>query len=137
MVIMSGGNGVRSARGCALGTALLSAVFLFSACASAAPGQSEAGRSAPPAVSTSGPVRGGDAVNATTAPEAPKTRPFRWAGQSPASDAGLYVAMERGYFAEQGIQLDYVQFNSASEMVPSLATRQSDGGGLAVNPATI
>src|SRR5262249_5718667 len=135
MVTMSGGNRVRSAR--ALGAVLLSAVFLFSGCASAAPRQPEAGPTAPTPTSPAAPARGGDATVAPTAPEAVKTETFRWAGQSPASDAGLYVAIERGYFAEQGIQLDYVQFNSASEMVPSLATRQSDGGGLAVNPATI
>ena len=128
---------MRSARRGACGAVLLSAVFLLSACAAAAPRQPEAASSAPPAASPSGPVRGGDATTNPLAPDAPKTQAFRWAGQSPASDAGLYVAMERGYFAEQGIQLDYVQFNSASEMVPSLATRQSDGGGLAVNPATI
>ena len=85
---------------CALGTVLLSAVFLLSACASAAPRQPEAGASAPTAVSPAAPASGGDATTAATAPEAPKTRTFRWAGQSPASDAGLYVAMERGYFAE-------------------------------------
>jgi NitT/TauT family transport system substrate-binding protein len=68
-------------------------------------------------------------------PAAPQT--FRWAGQSPASDAGLYVAMERGYFAQVGVQLEYAHFSSASEMVPALATQQVEGGGLAVNPATI
>jgi NitT/TauT family transport system substrate-binding protein len=45
--------------------------------------------------------------------------------------------MERGYFAEQGVDLDYVNFGSASEMVPALATRQAEGGGIAVNSATI
>jgi NitT/TauT family transport system substrate-binding protein len=45
--------------------------------------------------------------------------------------------MDRGYFVEQGIELDYENFASASEMVPALATRQVDGGGIAVNAATI
>src|SRR5690349_10744304 len=107
---MIGGNRVASARGGACGAVLLSAVFLLSACAAAAPRQPEVSQSAPPAAAPSGPVRGGDAATTPTAPEAVKTQTFRWAGQSPASDAGLYVAMERGYFAEQGIQLDYVQF---------------------------
>jgi NitT/TauT family transport system substrate-binding protein len=47
------------------------------------------------------------------------------------------MAMDRGYFAEQGLQLDYVAFQSASDMVPALATRQVEGGGLSVNAATI
>ena len=62
---------------------------------------------------------------------------FRLAGQFPATDAGVYVAMERGYFAEQGVDLEYMNFGSASEMVPALATRQADGAGIAVNSATI
>ena len=67
----------------------------------------------------------------------PTAQIFRWAGQFPATDAGIYLAMERGYFAEQGVELDYVNFGSASEMVPALATRQAEGGGIAVNSATI
>jgi NitT/TauT family transport system substrate-binding protein len=59
------------------------------------------------------------------------------AGQAPATDAGIFVAMERGYFAEQGVDLDYVVFASGSDMIPALATRQVDGAGAAVNPATI
>ncbi len=67
----------------------------------------------------------------------PALQPFRWAGQAPATDAGLFIALERGYFAEQGVELEYLPFASASDMVPALATRQADGGGLAVNAATI
>ncbi len=45
--------------------------------------------------------------------------------------------MERGYFREQRIELQYVNFGSASEMIPALATKRIDAGGIAVNAATI
>src|SRR5438270_1027002 len=93
-----------------------------------------------PASSTAVAAPGAGASTAAPSPAAaasPGMQTFRWAGQFPATDAGIYMAMERGYFAEQGIDLEYVNFGSASEMVPALATRQSDGGGIAVNSATI
>ena len=112
-------------------------VLLFAACAAEA-------RPAPPAPKpasgTAAAEPGAGASAAATSPAAaasPAMQPFHWAGQFPATDAGIYVAMERGYFAEQGVDLEYVNFGSASEMVPALATRQSDGGGIAVNSATI
>ena len=43
------------------------------------------------------------------------------------SSAGNYLATELGYFAEEGIQLDYVRGNP-SDMVPALASRQVDVG---------
>jgi NitT/TauT family transport system substrate-binding protein len=45
------------------------------------------------------------------------------------SDAGLYIAQERGYFREQGIEIDLGQFQAAQQMVPLLATGQLDVGG--------
>jgi NitT/TauT family transport system substrate-binding protein len=123
----------------------------LAACAPGAPpgppnaGGERAATSAPASGSAASPASA--PAPAATAP-APAARPagttalapaqrFRWAGQSPATDAGLFVAIERGYFAEQGVDLDYQDFASASDMVPALATRQMDGGGIAVNAATI
>jgi NitT/TauT family transport system substrate-binding protein len=45
--------------------------------------------------------------------------------------------MDQGYFAEQGLDIEYVNFASGSDIVPALATRQVEGGGIAVNAATI
>ncbi len=72
---------------------------------------------------------------APTAAPAPQT--FRQAGQSPATDAGIFVALDRGYFAEQGIDLDYVGFAAAADMVPAVATRQVHGAGFAINAPVI
>jgi NitT/TauT family transport system substrate-binding protein len=45
------------------------------------------------------------------------------------SDAGVYVAIDEGYFAEQGIELDLLTFDSAANMVAPLATSQLEVGG--------
>jgi NitT/TauT family transport system substrate-binding protein len=119
----------------------LAALVAMAAACAPAPAAPAKPASAPTAAPAK-PAAAAPAVAPAATTPAPAAKPaapqaFRWAGQSPASDAGLYVAMERGYFAEQGVQLEYVHFSSASEMVPALATQQVEGGGLAVNPATI
>ena len=43
-------------------------------------------------------------------------------------EAGQIIALERGYFAEQGIHVEYVDFDSAARMIPSLAVGQLDVG---------
>ncbi len=45
-----------------------------------------------------------------------------------ASDAGLYIAIEKGYFKEQGIEIERTRFNTAAEMVAPLGTGQLDVG---------
>ena len=39
-----------------------------------------------------------------------------------ASDAGLFIAAERGYFKELGIQVEFVWFPSSAEMLPMVAS---------------
>ena len=46
-----------------------------------------------------------------------------------ASDAAIYIADEKGYFEEQGIQLELIPFRSAAETVPSLGSGDLDVGG--------
>jgi NitT/TauT family transport system substrate-binding protein len=45
------------------------------------------------------------------------------------SDAGIYIAEEKGYFREQGLELDKTRFQTAVEMVAPLGTGQLDVGG--------
>src|SRR3954453_23303502 len=104
------------------------------ACApGASPAPSSAAQPAGLAAATGAPA----AEAPTAVPAAAAPQRFRWAGQAPATDAGLFVAMDRGYFAEQGVEIDYVNFSSAADMVPALATRQVEGGGISVNAPTI
>jgi NitT/TauT family transport system substrate-binding protein len=43
-----------------------------------------------------------------------------------ATEAGLYLGIERGYFAEQGLQIELEDFNTAATEVPALGTNQID-----------
>ncbi|MBX5493391.1 MAG: ABC transporter substrate-binding protein, partial [Chloroflexi bacterium] len=45
------------------------------------------------------------------------------------SDAGVYLGIDEGYFAEEGIEVETVTFDSAANMVAPLATNQLDAGG--------
>jgi NitT/TauT family transport system substrate-binding protein len=44
------------------------------------------------------------------------------------SEAGQFIALERGYFAEQGLIIEYSQFNAAGQMTPHLASGRLDVG---------
>ncbi len=50
-----------------------------------------------------------------------------------ASDAGLYVALEKGYFAEFGLKVELVTFTNAATMIAPLGGGQLDVGGGAVS----
>lgn len=45
------------------------------------------------------------------------------------SDAAIFIANDKGFFREQGIELETTRFNSAAQMVAPLATGQLDIGG--------
>jgi len=49
------------------------------------------------------------------------------------SDAGFFVPIEKGYFAEQGIAIEFVPFRSAADMIAPLGVGQIDIGGGAVS----
>jgi NitT/TauT family transport system substrate-binding protein len=49
-------------------------------------------------------------------------------GVTPTADAPTWIPIEKGYFEEQGIQLELINVATASEAVPSLGTGQIDVG---------
>ncbi len=59
----------------------------------------------------------------------------RFATQFGSGGIPLYLAVDRGYFQQEGIDLEFVPFSSNSEMVPSLSTNQVEAGGVSVNAA--
>jgi NitT/TauT family transport system substrate-binding protein len=46
------------------------------------------------------------------------------------SDAGLFIAQDRGYFAEEGLQIEITRVNGAAEAMPHLTTGQLDAAGV-------
>ncbi|HEY7065435.1 MAG TPA: ABC transporter substrate-binding protein [Chloroflexota bacterium] len=117
------------------GGALLLGLLLTVGCAApsapakpapiAAPSPQAPAASAPP---TSAPAA------AASAPPAPVH--VRVASQFAATDVGHYIAVERGYYQEEGLDVELVSFADASAMIPSLATDQVEVGGIGPNPAT-
>ncbi|HZU07557.1 MAG TPA: ABC transporter substrate-binding protein [Chloroflexota bacterium] len=50
------------------------------------------------------------------------------------TDAPFYLALERGYLREEGLDLETIAFDSGQQMVAPLAADQLDAGGGAVGP---
>ncbi len=66
-------------------------------------------------------------------PPAPATAPpplttLKIAGQPSISSAARYIAIERGYLREEGIDLEQVHSDTSAQMLPSLAAGQIDMG---------
>ncbi|HLH22324.1 MAG TPA: ABC transporter substrate-binding protein [Chloroflexota bacterium] len=53
------------------------------------------------------------------------------------AEAGLYVALERGYFADEGISPDFITFDTGAKAIPALATGQVDASGGAFSPGFV
>jgi ABC-type nitrate/sulfonate/bicarbonate transport system substrate-binding protein len=70
------------------------------------------------------------------APLAPPVK-VRIGVQYTAADGSYFIAAERGYFEQLGLEAEFEYFASASDMIPALATGQLDLGALGYNPATL
>ncbi|HLI26123.1 MAG TPA: ABC transporter substrate-binding protein [Chloroflexota bacterium] len=51
------------------------------------------------------------------------------------AEAGLYIALERGYFAAEGLALELIPFDSGARGLPALAASQVEVSGGAFSPA--
>src|SRR5690349_16743995 len=64
-----------------------------------------------------------------SAPE-PQLRTVRFGSTQALSDAGVFIARDRGYFREQGIDVDYVAFQSGPDtMIPMASGDLEIGSG--------
>jgi NitT/TauT family transport system substrate-binding protein len=88
---------------------------------------------APPAPALASPVPA--AAQPAPASTAPAPVRVRIASQLAASDLGHYIALERGYYRQEGLDVELVSFTDASQMIPALATDQVEAGGIGGNPA--
>src|SRR4051794_39261675 len=90
---------------------------------------------------TGGPAPAASSVAATlpspdlaaVAPQSPLR--VRLSGQRIAVEVATWLAEQRGYFLQEGIEIDHVTFGAASEMIPALATGQLDVAPMPANPA--
>ncbi len=87
----------------------------------------------PRAPSTPASPPGGPAAGASPTP--PPVKQVRVGHQSIAANTVLFVAADRGYFQQEGLDVELVNFSDASQMIPSLSTEQIDAAGIAANPA--
>jgi len=109
------------------------AVGLLACAAPAAPAPAAAPSPAGAAASGAPPAAAAAPTSAPTARPAPVT--LKVGDLRINSSAGTYIALERGYFAEQGITLDFEPFTTGGEQIPALANGQLDIGVGAVSAA--
>ena len=91
--------------------------------------------SAPAAAPATSPAAVGPGVSASPAATGNLRVVDVGLGNASASNAGIYVADGLGYFAEQGLEIHYVDFGSASEVMPALARGDLEIGDVGINPA--
>jgi NitT/TauT family transport system substrate-binding protein len=87
-------------------------------------------RAGAPAPQTAAPPAASSAPTATaeaTPPSPPVTVNVGTLGLT--SDAGVYIALERGYFREQGLDVRDTRFDAGARVIPALAAGQIDVGG--------
>jgi NitT/TauT family transport system substrate-binding protein len=114
--------------------ALLSLLVLACQAPAAAPKPAApTAASAPPAAPTTV-VAAAPAPTSAPSAAAPLSPPLpvRTGAIGSSSDAGIYIALERGYFREQGLDVSLEAIRSATDVLSALATGNLDvaGGGL-------
>jgi NitT/TauT family transport system substrate-binding protein len=51
------------------------------------------------------------------------------------SDAGIFIALEKGFFRDEGLDVELVSFKAAPQILPAIATNEVQVSGSAVSPA--
>jgi NitT/TauT family transport system substrate-binding protein len=115
----------RRLRHCSL---LVALTLLVASCAGGSR-PAPAGSAAAPsnaAASASAPATAAAPAAPTTAAAPPPRAVVKIAATPSISNGGRYIAMERGYFAEEGIELEDVPSDTSAQLFPSLAAGQID-----------
>jgi NitT/TauT family transport system substrate-binding protein len=118
---------------------LLVALLLGGGCAtppSAPAASAPAASPLPTSVSAAAPATGAGA-SAGPSRSAPLTPPVtvKAASLLGLTDAGLFIAMDRGYFAEEGLEIDHSRVDGAAQAMPHVATGQLDMAGVTPSAA--
>ncbi len=102
---------------------------------------SQPGPAPAPAASTGGsgaganPVVGGAAGAGESPPGRPAPEKVRVGTIAAINDAGLYLALERGYFATEQLDVELVPFRASAEMIPLMGSGQLEVGSGAAIPS--
>jgi NitT/TauT family transport system substrate-binding protein len=105
------------ARGRAAAAALAALLLLAAACGAPAAAPAPAAEPAAPAAPP------------PSAASPPPLAPLKYGSLRGTGDIGIFIADAKGYFKEAGVEVELVNFASATEMLPALATGQLDAGG--------
>ncbi|MDO8692092.1 MAG: ABC transporter substrate-binding protein [Dehalococcoidia bacterium] len=123
---------------------MLSLAILGAACSPAAtptsvPTKAPAAASptqAPPAAATSAATAAPKPTAAATAQATPgKLTPVTFGSPGSTSDAGVYIAMEKGYFKDLGLDVQLVSFQSGALTIPPLSSGDLDVAGGTISTA--
>lgn len=88
---------------------------------------------APPASSPGGSAPASSAASATDRPLSPPVK-VTWGISGLAPEAGIFVAKEKGYFDQEGLDVELITFTRFAEELPLLATGKLDLGTGGLNP---
>jgi NitT/TauT family transport system substrate-binding protein len=119
-----------------LGVAVLVVVLGFQVAGLPAPAAQSATVGAMLAQSTADTALGLAAVGVARAEPLPQTVPVRVGLLASISDSGVYIGLERGYYREQGIELNVETIPDPNTIVTLTSTNQLDvgGSGVTANP---
>jgi len=73
-------------------------------------------------------------ASAQTAPLSPRVA-LKVGAIGAVSDAGIFIAQEKGYFKDEGLDVEIVSFRAAPQILPAIATGEVQVSGSAVTPA--
>ncbi|MEA2945760.1 MAG: NitT/TauT family transport system substrate-binding protein [Alphaproteobacteria bacterium] len=74
------------------------------------------------------------AAGAQTAPLNPRIA-LKVGALGAVSDAGIFIALEKGFFRDEGLDVELVSFKAAPQILPAIATNEVQISGSAVSPA--
>jgi len=118
-----------------LAAAVLAAAIVLAACAPAAAPAAAPGKAAtPPAAPPAGAAASAVAAPAADAPLNPPVA-VSVALLRALSDAGVFIALENGYFQEEGLAVDVITFGLPPDILPAVMTGQVQASGLSHTPA--
>lgn len=114
--------------------AFFALLLVASGCGPGAPRAEPAARGEPTASAS---IPSASAPSAVPAAPGPEPATVHVGVLSILAEAGLYVALERGYFREEGLAAEFITFDTGAKAIPALATGQVEVSGGALSPGFI